>query len=133
MVLPRMRSGESPPRLTTANPGIEGGETAINTTQLAGQTADAQHEVVIIGVGFSGLAMLEALRARNIEAILLEASDELGGAWSSNRYPGVRTDCESRYYCLSLSQKVTDTWDELVSLKNGDFPTQRQHNWRVSA
>ncbi|WP_293878353.1 NAD(P)-binding protein [uncultured Brevibacterium sp.] len=83
----------------------------MNTTQLAGQTADAQHEVVIIGAGFSGLAMLETLRARNIEAILLEASDELGGTWSSNRYPGVRTDCESRYYCLSLSQKVIDTWD----------------------
>ncbi len=26
-----------------------------------------------------------------------------------------------------------DTLDELVSLKNGDFPTQRHRNWRTSA
>lgn len=69
------------------------------------------HDVVIIGAGFSGLAMLQTLRSTNIDALLLEAGDDIGGTWSSNRYPGVRTDCEYRYYCLTLSQDVIDTWN----------------------
>ncbi|MGO1506147.1 MAG: NAD(P)-binding protein, partial [Brachybacterium sp.] len=40
------------------------------------------HDVVIIGAGFSGLAMLQTLRSTNIDALLLEAGDDIGGTWS---------------------------------------------------
>lgn len=75
----------------------------MTTTQTTEASAGVLREVVIIGAGFSGLAMLQSLLTKNIDALLLEAGTALGGTWSSNRYPGVRTDCESRYYCLTLS------------------------------
>lgn len=74
------------------------------------QYAPEHREVLIVGAGFSGLANLHLLRRAGIDAVIVEASDDVGGTWHANRYPGVRTDSESHYYCLSFAQEVTDSW-----------------------
>lgn len=74
------------------------------------QYAPEHREVLIVGAGFSGLANLHLLRRAGIDAVIVEASDDVGGTWHANRYPGVRTDSESHYYCLSFAQEVADSW-----------------------
>lgn len=74
------------------------------------QTTPVHHDVVIVGAGFSGLATLHLLTEAGFHATVIEAGDDVGGTWNVNRYPGVRTDCEAHYYCLSISQKVIDSW-----------------------
>ncbi len=45
----------------------------------------ARSRIVIIGTGFSGLAMAIRLRQRGIEDfVVLEKSDEVGGTWREN-------------------------------------------------
>ena len=73
--------------------------------------AGEKHDVIIVGAGFSGLSMLHLLKKKGFKVLLLEGTDDIGGTWSQNRYPGVRTDCESRYYCSTLSDEVINEWD----------------------
>jgi cation diffusion facilitator CzcD-associated flavoprotein CzcO len=55
------------------------------------QTPD--HEVVVIGAGFSGLGAAILLdRARISDYVVLEAGDGVGGAWHWNTYPGIAVD-----------------------------------------
>lgn len=69
------------------------------------------YDTLIIGAGFSGLSVLYLALQAGDAAILLDAGNDVGGTWANNRYPGVRTDCESHYYCLTLSRDVIDSWD----------------------
>jgi 4-hydroxyacetophenone monooxygenase len=54
--------------------------------------------VVIIGSGFSGLAMAVQLQLLGIPYIVLERCAEPGGTWIINRYPDVRVDTISITY-----------------------------------
>ncbi|WP_278258119.1 FAD-dependent oxidoreductase [Nocardioides convexus] len=54
------------------------------------------HEVVIIGGGFSGIgAAILLARAGFDDYLMLEAGDGVGGAWHWNTYPGVAVDIPS--------------------------------------
>ncbi|MBM9467445.1 flavin-containing monooxygenase [Nakamurella leprariae] len=68
------------------------------------------YDAVVIGAGFSGLAMLHHLREIGLRTIVLEGEEDLGGTWWVNRYPGVRTDSEYSYYSFSFSKEVRDEW-----------------------
>ncbi len=60
--------------------------------------------VVIVGSGFSGVAMAIALRKQGIsDLIILERAAELGGTWRDNAYPGCACDVESVLYSLSFA------------------------------
>ncbi|KAF7983270.1 hypothetical protein HWV62_22908 [Athelia sp. TMB] len=61
--------------------------------------------VIIIGGGFSGLAMGAQLKRKlNFEDyILYDRSPDLGGTWWANRYPGCGVDIPSIYYSLSFA------------------------------
>ncbi|WP_205622940.1 flavin-containing monooxygenase [Sciscionella marina] len=51
------------------------------------------HEVIIVGAGFSGIGMGMRLAAAGIEDFLiLESGTEIGGTWRDNTYPGVAVD-----------------------------------------
>ena len=51
------------------------------------------HEVAIIGAGFSGLGMGAALRRAGIEDfVIFERADDVGGTWRDNTYPGIGVD-----------------------------------------
>ena len=68
------------------------------------------HEVIVIGAGVSGIYQIKRLIDLGIDAIVLEADEDLGGTWFRNRYPGARFDSESYTYGYSFSQELLDEW-----------------------
>jgi len=73
--------------------------------------AGARHnDVVVIGAGVSGIYQIKRLVDLGIDAIVLEADDDLGGTWYRNRYPGARFDSESYTYGYSFSKELLDEW-----------------------
>ncbi len=68
------------------------------------------HDVVVLGAGVSGIYQIKCLTDLGIDAIVLEADDDLGGTWYRNRYPGARFDSESYTYGYSFSQELLDEW-----------------------
>ncbi|WP_180096230.1 MULTISPECIES: NAD(P)/FAD-dependent oxidoreductase [unclassified Acinetobacter] len=71
------------------------------------QDAAAYYQVAIIGAGFGGLTMAIRLLQRNIHNfVILEKSDEVGGTWRENQYPGAACDVQSHLYSLSFAPKT---------------------------
>lgn len=63
------------------------------------------HEVVIVGGGFSGIGAAIMLdRAGFSDYLMVEAGDGVGGAWHWNTYPGVAVDIPSFSYQFSFEQ-----------------------------
>jgi cation diffusion facilitator CzcD-associated flavoprotein CzcO len=61
------------------------------------------HEVVIVGAGFSGIgAAIKLDRAGFRDYAVLEEGDGVGGAWHWNTYPGVAVDIPSFSYQFSF-------------------------------
>jgi cation diffusion facilitator CzcD-associated flavoprotein CzcO len=67
-------------------------------------------DVVVVGAGFAGLAMLHSARTSGMSARLLEKGDGVGGTWFWNRYPGARCDIESFDYAYSFSPEILAEW-----------------------
>ncbi|MGB6834612.1 MAG: FAD-dependent oxidoreductase, partial [Candidatus Acidiferrum sp.] len=60
-------------------------------------------DVLIVGGGFSGLCMAIKLREAGQDSFLLvEKSDDIGGTWYDNRYPGCACDIPSHLYSFSF-------------------------------
>ncbi len=68
-------------------------------------TSAAEHaRVIVVGGGFSGLAMSARLKAAGIEDfVVLERAGDVGGAWEANTYPGCTCDVPSHLYSLSFA------------------------------
>ncbi|KAA0018492.1 flavin-containing monooxygenase [Antrihabitans cavernicola] len=65
------------------------------------------HEVVIVGAGFSGIGVAIALdRAGFHDFVLLEEGSGVGGAWHWNTYPGVAVDIPSFSYQFSFDRRA---------------------------
>ncbi|MFD6070519.1 MULTISPECIES: flavin-containing monooxygenase [Amycolatopsis] len=63
------------------------------------------HEIAIIGGGFSGIGAAILLHRAGFEDFLmLEEGDGVGGAWHWNTYPGVAVDIPSFSYQFSFEQ-----------------------------
>ncbi|MCW5251384.1 MULTISPECIES: flavin-containing monooxygenase [unclassified Streptomyces] len=73
-------------------------------------TSKPDHDAIVIGAGFSGLAILHHLREIGLSTLVVDGQDGIGGTWWVNRYPGVRTDSEYSYYSFSFSKEVRDEW-----------------------
>jgi cation diffusion facilitator CzcD-associated flavoprotein CzcO len=72
------------------------------------------HEVAIIGTGFSGIGAAIALdRAGISNFALLEKSDDIGGTWRDNQYPGACCDVPSQLY--SFSFELNPDWSHRFS------------------
>ena len=67
-------------------------------------------DAVIIGAGFAGLRMLYSLRKAGKSVTVIEASDQVGGVWNYNRYPGARCDVESYDYSYGFSPELEQEW-----------------------
>ena len=67
-------------------------------------------DAIIVGAGLGGLRALYALREIGLSARILEASDEVGGVWNFNRYPGARCDVESYDYSYMFSAELEQEW-----------------------
>ncbi len=65
----------------------------------------ADHEIVVIGAGFGGIAMAVKLREAGIDDfVILERAAALGGTWRDNTYPGCACDVPSQLYSYSFAQ-----------------------------
>jgi cation diffusion facilitator CzcD-associated flavoprotein CzcO len=63
----------------------------------------ADHKIVIIGTGFAGICMaIKLLEAGISDFIILEKSNEIGGTWRDNTYPGAACDVISHLYSFSF-------------------------------
>lgn len=62
--------------------------------------------VVIIGAGPGGIVMGKRLLEEGFdEFVILEASDDVGGTWNLNRYPGCECDVQSAMYSFTFEFK----------------------------
>ena len=60
-------------------------------------------DVLILGAGFSGLGMaIKLLQAGMKSFLVLEKSDDIGGTWWANRYPGCACDIPAHLYSFSF-------------------------------
>ncbi|MEO9524601.1 flavin-containing monooxygenase [Marinobacter alexandrii] len=62
-------------------------------------------KIAIIGTGFSGLGMgIKLKEAGYHDFVILEQSDDIGGTWHENHYPGCACDVQSALYSFSFEQ-----------------------------
>ena len=72
------------------------------------------HEVVVIGAGFSGIgAAIKLDQAGFSDYLVVEDGDGVGGAWHWNTYPGIAVDIPSFSYQFSF-EKRTD-WSRVYA------------------
>lgn len=65
---------------------------------------DKIHDVVVVGTGFAGLAAAHWLAEAGIHDVtLIERSNQVGGTWRDNTYPGAACDVPSHLYSLSFA------------------------------
>lgn len=65
------------------------------------------HESVVVGVGFSGIAMAHDLLASGRDdVVLLEQAGAIGGVWRDNVYPNAACDVQAHLYSLSFAQSA---------------------------
>lgn len=70
--------------------------------------------VAVIGAGVSGVCTAVALVEAGItDFVVYEKSDQVGGVWRDNTYPGVACDTPSRYYAFSFAPNPD--WTHLFS------------------
>jgi cation diffusion facilitator CzcD-associated flavoprotein CzcO len=71
-----------------------------------GKHPEPDHEVAIIGAGFSGLGMAAALKRAGVEDfVIFERADDVGGTWRDNTYPGIGVDIPAFAYQFSYELK----------------------------
>jgi cation diffusion facilitator CzcD-associated flavoprotein CzcO len=77
-------------------------------------TSTPDHDVVIIGGGFSGIGAAILLdRAGFHDYLMIEEGDGVGGAWHWNTYPGIGVDIPSFSYQFSFEQ--TSRWSRIYA------------------
>jgi cation diffusion facilitator CzcD-associated flavoprotein CzcO/acetyl esterase/lipase len=63
--------------------------------------------VAIIGAGFGGVAAAVRLKQAGVtDLVLFERSDDVGGVWRANTYPGAACDVPSHLYSYSFAPKA---------------------------
>ena len=72
--------------------------------------AAQDHDVVVVGAGYSGLYLLHRLRELGLSVRVLEAGGGVGGTWYFNRYPGARCDVDALEYGFSFSAELDQKW-----------------------
>ncbi|MFT5607837.1 MAG: cation diffusion facilitator CzcD-associated flavoprotein CzcO [Pseudoalteromonas tetraodonis] len=80
---------DGPMRLSSEAPSVVSGEPL---------------DVVIVGAGFSGIGMgIKLLDAGYTNFQIYESSDDIGGTWWNNQYPGLGVDVASDVYSYSFN------------------------------
>src|SRR5215469_210619 len=68
-------------------------------------SSDITVDVLIVGAGFSGICMgIKLLEAGMKKFLIIEKSDDLGGTWYENRYPGCACDVPAHLYSFSFER-----------------------------
>ncbi|MFE3544974.1 flavin-containing monooxygenase [Nocardia sp. NPDC059177] len=70
-------------------------------------TTGIDHEIIIVGAGFSGIgAAIELRKAGFDDFLIVDEADGVGGTWHRNTYPGVAVDIPSFSYQFSFEQRT---------------------------
>ena len=65
--------------------------------------ARPDHEIIIVGAGFSGLGLgIQLKKQYQHDFVILERADDLGGTWRDNTYPGLTVDIPSASYSYAF-------------------------------
>ena len=84
-------------------------------------------DVVVVGVGLSGVIQGVELRKAGVERIrFVDKAGGFGGTWYWNRYPGLMCDVESYIYMPMLEEMGTIPTMKYAS-RRGDPPPPRRH------
>lgn len=67
-------------------------------------------DVVVVGAGLGGIYAVHKFSQEGLKVVALEKSDEIGGVWNYNRYPGARVDVDSTDYSYSFSPELYRDW-----------------------
>lgn len=78
---------------------------------MTGEASENICDVVVVGAGFAGMYALHKFRELGLNAIVLEAGNDVGGTWYWNRYPGARCDVPSVEYSYSFSKELEQEWN----------------------
>jgi cation diffusion facilitator CzcD-associated flavoprotein CzcO/acetyl esterase/lipase len=69
----------------------------------AASTRAVPFKAIIVGAGFGGIGMAISLKRAGIDNfVLLEKSQDVGGVWRDNSYPGAACDVPSHLYSFSF-------------------------------
>lgn len=67
--------------------------------------------IAIIGAGFAGIGLAIRLKQAGYTSVrVFEGSDDVGGTWFKNSYPGSTCDVPSHLYSFSFAPKSDWTW-----------------------
>jgi phytoene dehydrogenase-like protein len=84
--------------------------------------------IVIVGAGFGGIGMAIALKKAGFhDFVILEKSDDLGGTWYHNQYPGCACDVPSPLY--SYSFELNPAWSRLFAPQQEIWEYLRMVGW----
>ncbi len=76
----------------------------------------AELRVLVIGAGFSGIAMGAKLKEAGYDFVVIEKNDNVGGTWYENTYPGIAVDTPNHFY--SYSFRMEPNWDHYFARGN---------------
>ncbi|MGH7963512.1 MAG: flavin-containing monooxygenase [Candidatus Binatia bacterium] len=86
----------------------------LDTQNGRSTTVPLDHEVVIVGSGFSGIGVGIKLKKVGIHNfVILEKAGDLGGTWRDNTYPGFTVDIPALTYSYSFEQNPN--WSNLYA------------------
>ncbi|WP_433786345.1 flavin-containing monooxygenase [Actinomycetospora sp. CA-101289] len=71
---------------------------------------DHDLDALVVGAGFSGLAVLHLLRERGLRVRAYDAAGDVGGTWWWHAYPGSRLDTECHLYQYAFSERLFREW-----------------------
>jgi len=74
-------------------------------------TKEPDFDAVVIGAGLTGLYQTYRLRELGYSVLGVEGSDNIGGVWHYNRYPGCRIDSESEVYGYFWHEGLMQEWN----------------------
>ena len=104
----------------------------MKVTELA--TARPDHDVIVIGSGFAGLAMAHRLkREGRDDFVILERADSVGGTWRDNHYPGCACDIQSHLYSFSFAPEPGVDADVRPPGRDPRLPRALRHRDRRAA
>ncbi|GAA5864250.1 hypothetical protein JCM8547_001307 [Rhodosporidiobolus lusitaniae] len=76
-------------------------------TQHSAADSQEHYKVIVLGAGLSGMASAIQLRRKlglgEGEVMVYEKTDDIGGTWSCNRYPGAACDIPVTFYSFSFA------------------------------
>ena len=114
----------------------------MTTAEQVAQVQDAGHfDVLIVGAGVSGIGAARHLQEQspNRSFVILEAQDDRGGTWWTNRFPGIRSDSDLFTYgyrfkpwrgpSIAAGGAILEYLDEVID--EGDLTPHIRYHHRV--